>query len=188
MYIFIDTISNDWVIILFENNEIIDSLSLDIKWKESNEFLSKLSELVNRNNLDFKDISWIIVINWPGSFTGTRVISLVVNTINFVHKTPLESINYFEFLEYMQNSYPMAIKANKWEYLIKKSKDDNPQIIAISELPIWNYFWIWDNIDFEKNESGIQLKKDYEKFIQKFEFNWKNQRIEPFYIKKPNIT
>lgn len=188
MYIFIDAISSDWVLILFEKNKIIDSLSLDIKWKESNEFLSKLEEIVNRNNINFKDLSGIVVINWPGSFTGTRVISLIVNTINFVHHTLLENINYFEFLEYMGNWYPMAIKANKWEYLIKKSKDENPIIIAISELSEWNYFWIWDNIDFEKNESRVQLKKDYKKFIQEFEFNWKNQRIEPFYIKKPNIT
>ncbi|MCK9272586.1 hypothetical protein M0P65_03495 [Candidatus Gracilibacteria bacterium] len=188
MHIFIDTISPDGILILFENNDIIDSLDLDIKGKESNEFLLKLEELVNRNNINFKDISGIVIINGPGSFTGTRVISLIVNTINFVHHTPLSSINYFELLEYMENGYPMAIKANKGEYLIKKSKASNPEIIAIPELPKGDYFGIGDNIDFEKNESRIQLKKDYKKFIKEFEFNGKNHRIEPFYIKKPNIT
>lgn len=188
MNLFIDAISSTWSLVLFNDKIIIDMMKIEMKWKEYDNLLEKIEELLIMNSLAFTDISWIVVINWPGSFTWTRVITLIANTLSFVFNIKIESIDYFRFLETAWWLFPMMIKANRNEYLVKLDSNASPEIKNISEINDLEYFWIWDKSDFENRNIYIKSINDYSTFFKSYRFNWNNERIEPLYIKKPNIT
>ena len=188
MYLFIDVISPDWALILFNDDKIISESRVSLKWKEFNNLLENIEDLLKQNLMEFKDLSWITVINWPWSFTWTRVIALIVNTLILVYGIKVEAIGYFRFLELSEASCPMFIKANKNEYLVRISSSQEPIIENIGEVKDGAYFWIWDNIDFENRKIYIKSISDYSIFFKNYRFDWKAENIEPLYIKKPNIT
>gem|GEM_PF-6865401 len=41
------------------------------------------------------DLDGIVVVNGPGSFTAMRIVTLTLNTLAFVHKTPLYGLDFF---------------------------------------------------------------------------------------------
>ena len=70
MSLFIDTVSNPTKIILFsDNRDIINYIEWDIKWNESSLLIPKIDEIIRNNNLEYKNLDNLVVINWPGSFT-----------------------------------------------------------------------------------------------------------------------
>lgn len=188
MNIFIDAISPIWAMVLFEDKKIIKQSELKILWSEFSSFLETFMEFLEENDKKIEDISWILVVNWPWWFTWTRIISLVVNTIQFVYWIPLESIDYFTLLEKLWFNYPIIIKANKKEYLIKNKISDEPKIVSIENIGPWEYAWIWDIKDFEDKKIFLNQVVQYNKLIEEYDFAWKMKRVEPFYIKRPNIT
>lgn len=188
MFLFIDTISPKASIILFDNNKIIAEETFIIKWKEYDNFLSILLDFLTAKNITIDNIKWIIIINGPWWFTGTRIVSLTVNSILFTKNIPLFSINYFQLLEMNGHNYPMLIKANRWEYLYKSNSTIDPYLISIEDVPDWSYFGIWDALDFENRDIYIEWLKDYKYFIENNMFSFSDKRIEPYYIKKPSIS
>ncbi len=189
MYLFINAISKNSKFILFDKkNKIVDKVSVKIHGKESENLFKYIEKLLKKNELDFSKIDWITVINWPWGFTGTRTLSLVINTIFYLYKTKIDVFDYFKFLELSGAIYPIAIKANKREYLIKEDCKKMPYLSNIDNIKPWNYFWIWDNIDFENKDISIKSWEDYKTFFKNYTFDWKLQKIEPYYIKQPNIT
>ncbi|MDD2487530.1 MAG: hypothetical protein PHS92_04115 [Candidatus Gracilibacteria bacterium] len=188
MLLFIDAISTKGALILFDDNKIINESLLDIKGKEYNNLLEKTDEFLKSNSLNFGEITGIAVINGPGGFTGTRVITLMINTLIFVYGIPVDAIDYFRFLELSEIPYPIIIKANRSEYLIKTSSKVLPVIKVIDEMDEGEYFGIGDKTDFENKNIYIKSNGGYSNFIRNYVFEGKNDRIEPIYIKKPNIT
>jgi len=188
MYIFIDTISKISTLILFKDKKIISQKQFDILWKEYDNFLDTLTSFLSENKVTFDHITWLSVINWPWWFTWTRIISLAINTISFIYKIPIDSFDYFFLLEKAWYSYPMIIKANRWEYLLKISWDSKPELTIISNLKKGKYSWIWNVLDFENYDIYVEYISDYGVFINNYSFNWKFERMEPYYIKKPNIS
>jgi hypothetical protein len=82
----------------------------------------------------------------------------------------------------------MCVKANRGEYLILESKIATPTIYSLVTVPDGNYVGIGDISDFENQHISIQSLIDYEKLILNFKFLPTDKNIEPYYIKKPNIT
>lgn len=188
-YLFIDTISPVASFIIHDNEWSIKSQkSKIIKWNEYNSLGDEIFEFITENNIKINELNWITAVNWPGSFTGTRIVALVCNTINFTYKIPLDFLDYFELLEKSWLPYPYIIKANRWEYLIKTSQQDKSTIRPLNEINEWDYVWIWDINDFENKQIWIIWLHKYEKFIKNYRFKNQNKRMEPLYIKKPNIT
>lgn len=141
MYLFIDTISIPVTYILFNSErDIVSQESLELKGRESEYFLISLLELITKNNLEYKDLEGVIVVNGPGSFTAMRIITLTINTLSFVHHTPLYSMNYFTLGELSGWGYPILLRANRGEYLIQKNKDMIPELITIPDIPPGDYF------------------------------------------------
>ena len=188
MNIFIDTISPLWKIILYADGKIIKEKDLKILWSEYSLFLDEFMAFLDENEASLKDLDRLVVVNWPGWFTGTRIMALIANTIKFVHDIPLGSIDYFRLLELSGLGYPMIIKANRTEYLLKSKPLSDPVIMPKTEIASWEYSWIWDELDFENQKVSIKWIRDYEKLIEKLESDWNLEKIEPYYIKKPNIT
>jgi|SRR3990167_4420139 len=52
-------------------------------------FLSSLVEVLKKQNRDFASLEALFVITGPGSFTATRIIVAIANTLGFVYRIPL---------------------------------------------------------------------------------------------------
>jgi hypothetical protein len=93
MNLFVDTISELCNIIIFDNSRhIIDTLEYNIKWNESSLLIPKIDKIIKKNNLEYEDLSNIVVVNWPWSFTWIRTTVLVINTINYIIKWDITPI------------------------------------------------------------------------------------------------
>lgn len=90
--------------------------------------------------MGFQDLEGAVVVNGPGSFTAMRIITLTINTLSFVHHTPLHSIDYFTLGELSGWNYPMLLRANRGEYLLQRDKSAIPELIAIPDIPPGSYF------------------------------------------------
>lgn len=157
MLLFIDTISNPVTYILFsKEREIIKQISRDIRGQESEMFLTSLEEFVTNSSCSLESLEGIVVINGPGSFTAMRIVTLTLNTLTFVHKTPLYALDYFQFLGLSGCSYPMAIKANRGEYLVQIDPITPPALTLIDNMLPFQYSGIGDINDFVKNTISIQ--------------------------------
>ncbi len=189
MYLFIDTISNPATYILFDSKkDIVSKESLELRWRESEHFLVSLTEFLGKNKLKYEDLEGVVVINGPGSFTAMRIITLTINTLSFVHHTPLYSLDYFRFLELSGESFPMMIRANRGEYLLQETADIPPKLMDIQTIPHGSYSWLGDANDFTNGSISIQSSLRYDVFCRNFLLTNPIFRIEPFYIKKANIT
>lgn len=141
MYLFIDTISTPATYILFDSERMVVSQELlELKGRESEHFLVSLLAFLGKNKQEFGNLSGVIVVNGPGSFTAMRIITLTINALSFVHHTPLYSIDYFVLAELSGQDYPMLVRANRGEYLLQKNKKSIPELIAIPDILPGAYF------------------------------------------------
>ncbi len=188
MKVFIDAITPIWTIIIFDWNKIVHQKMIEVLWNEFSSFLDVFLSFMNEYNQKIEELEGLSIINWPWWFTWTRIISLIANTIWFVNNVRLEWIDYFTLLDESSFSYPMIIKANRSEYLLKENKDSKPFLISKEKLSPGIYSGIWDDKDFEDKNISIKRISDYNAFISNHSFGFTFDRIEPYYIKKPNIT
>ena len=189
MNLFIDTISREGIIIIFDNKRKIKiKIILNIKWNESSKLIPSIDLLLLKNNLQYKQIANICVVNWPWSFTWIRTTVLTVNTINFVTNNNITPISYFELFYY----YPIVKSSSKRDCFLKK--DIKSEIEIIKNEDLINYFKenniskvYWElNADIIIGEKIFE-KINYENIINKIKFQ-DFKEITPLYIKKPNIS
>jgi tRNA A37 threonylcarbamoyladenosine modification protein TsaB len=66
MNIFIDTLSAQAHLLLFQNDKtIVDVLSWGVKGKESSTLIPQIDILLKRNHINYKDLENIVVVNGP---------------------------------------------------------------------------------------------------------------------------
>ncbi|MDP5038999.1 MAG: hypothetical protein NWP80_00970, partial [Candidatus Gracilibacteria bacterium] len=97
MNLFIDTLSFDNVLILFDKNRnIIKKYDFDVKLNESTRLIGEIDDFLKDNNITYFDLENIVVVAGPGSFTGVRTVVILVNTINFIIKKNITPITFFD--------------------------------------------------------------------------------------------
>ena len=191
MYLLIDTVSHPANYILFDlQKNIVSKDLLEIKGSESELFLDSILSFLSKNNIQFQNLTGVVVVNGPWSFTAMRIITLTINTLVFVHPILLYSVDYFTFGSLWWWEYPILMRANRGEYLIQKNKDSSPELIEIPNILPRTYYWVGDINDFKCTNDiiSIQSTLDYSVFCKNFPMDSPVQKIEPLYIKKPNIT
>lgn len=172
MNIFIDTISDTATILLFDNNRnIINKIQWIVKGNESSTLIPQIDKLLKTNNIDYKDLENIVVVNGPGSFTWVRTTVLAINSINYIINKNITAISYFDLFD----TYPIVKTSSKRDCFVQKNKNSKIEIIPNDILKK-------QNISIEKIE-----KVDYLSIIKKIKLDNKKQ-IEALYIKKPNIS
>ena len=189
MNIFIDTISSPASVILFDDNRsITGSISWDIKWNESSTLIPKIDELIKQNKLEYSDLENIVVINWPGSFTGIRTTVLSANSINYIINKNMTALSYFDLFD----TYPILKSSSKRDCFVQFDSHSYIQIIENKELlnlliekNINKIYWEINAELFPNIE--ILEKIDYISIIKELKFDKLNQ-IQALYIKKPNIS
>jgi len=172
MNIFIDTISNTWIILLFNNNrQIIDKIKWQVKGNESSTLIPQIDTILKQNNIKYQDLENIVVVNWPGSFTWVRTTVLAANSINYIINKNMTALSYFDLF----NTYPIVKASSKRDCFVQKEKNWQIEIIMNDIL---SEEWI--------NIESIE-KVDYSSIIKEIKLDNKKQ-IEALYIKKPNIS
>ena len=189
MNLLIDTVSSLANIILFNSQrKIIDNISWNIKWNESSTLIPQIDKLLKKNDIKYKDLENMVVINWPGSFTWIRTTILAINSINYIIKKNITWLSFFD----LYKSYPIIKSSSKRDCFIKFDKTSDIKIIANNELinilkkqNINNIYWEVDKKIFQNIE--ILEKIDYKSIIKELQFDDLKQ-IKALYIKKPNIS
>lgn len=189
MNLFINTISNQAHIIIFDDNrDIIDDISWEAKWNESSTLIPQIDLILKNNKLKYNDLNNIVVVNGPWSFTWIRTTVLAANSINFIINKKMSAISYFELF----NSYPIIKSSSKRDCFVKWDSNSKIEIIENEKLinnildkNINEIYWdagLISNVDLK-----IFDKIDYTNIIKSLKFD-NLEQIDALYIKKPNIS
>ena len=212
MNLFLNTISEKAKLILFDDKkEIKSEFDFQILGNESEKLIWIIDDFLKRNNIDYKDLENLVVVAGPWSFTWIRTIVLLVNTINFVIKKNITTLNYFDLFD----SYPIVKSSSKRDSFFKKDKNSEVEIIKnenileyLSKNNITKIYWENKNLtpplapplqegnnkkspllggDLEGGILEIFENIDYSAIIKKIKFD--NKKIaQAIYIKKPSIS
>jgi len=88
--------------------------------KSDNLFL-RINEILEKTKLKLKDLSGIIVVSGPGSFTAVRQGVVVANTLGYVLRIPVVSIRLNEFQsekELLEKSLERIEKGKVGEFIL----------------------------------------------------------------------
>lgn len=188
MYLFIDTISDPTYVALFdEKRHIIATQSWPGKQREFDTLTEEINDLLEKNNITYKGLSGMVVMVGPGSFTGTRVTTLVANAISYGFNTPLFPLTVGEFFALQDAPLPWITGVTKKEVLVWNDKKQDATIEQISNLPEGTYTTLAP-IDFQGQRNTIKTAHNYTKVIAQLSLNKSQERVKPVYAKDPNIT
>jgi tRNA A37 threonylcarbamoyladenosine modification protein TsaB len=185
MNLFVNTISTNANLIIFNNNkEILNTLEFEIKWNESSLLIPKIDLFLKENNLEYKELENIVCVNWPWSFTWVRTTVLAINSINYIINNNITPVSFFD----LYNNYPIVKSSSKRDCFVKLNNESKIEIIENSKIEEYlkekNIKTIYWNCNLDNVE--IIEKIDYISIIKMIEFK-KFKKIDPLYIKKPNI-
>lgn len=96
--LFIDTHDKNVLIILFKDGKILVNENLETKNKHSEVAMPTIDKVLNDSNIDIKNVSNIIVVNGPGSFTGERIAVTIAKTFAYCLNIPIRTIDALTIL------------------------------------------------------------------------------------------
>jgi len=96
--IFISTYDNLITIGLIQNDRLIGEENQPSERSHAEHLLPLVDGILQKNRLTIKDLTEIIVVNGPGSFTGVRLGVTVTKTLSFCLKIPIKIISTNEAL------------------------------------------------------------------------------------------
>lgn len=96
--LFIDTHDKNVLIIIFKDSKIFKMENLATVNKHSEVTMPTIDKILKDSNLDIKDISNIIVVNGPGSFTGERIAVTIAKTFAYCLNAPIRVIDALTIL------------------------------------------------------------------------------------------
>lgn len=146
--LFISTYSELITIGLFKDDQLIMQKDKESEKSHSIYLVPMIDEILKNNNITCQDLTEIIVVNGPGSFTGIRLGVTVAKTLAYTLNIPIKTISSIE-----------AISAS--------IKEEN-KIITISDTK-GKYLGIFENNKL-LNELIYLKNKDYEEYIKNYTY------------------
>lgn len=93
MYLFLNTLSDPCFMALFDEKRVILHEHVWVgKQKEFDTLIETIDGFLKENDVSYTALLGIAVVVGPGGFTGTRVTTLVVNTLAYSFGTPIFSL------------------------------------------------------------------------------------------------
>ena len=172
----IDTHLNDILIFLLKDGAIVDKKEV-INKKNNNEVLFPTIKEV----IDGKNITDVIVVNGPGSFTSVRLGITIAKTLAYTLNIPIKTITSLEVTAISNNQRKVGISDGIVCYL--GDFDENFK-------PIKDYIYV-NNSEFinMENEYYLDYKMNAEK-VYDFVLNKRPTNahdVNPIYIKKIGV-
>ena len=96
--LFIDTHSAKIIVVLYKDGKVFCNETLDTNNKHSVATFPLIKKVFDENSLTVNDISEILVVNGPGSFTGVRIAVTIAKTMAYSLKVPIKAIDSLKIL------------------------------------------------------------------------------------------
>lgn len=97
--ILIDSSNAMLILGISKDHQIIDSVN-ESAWQRQSELLTDLlDKLLTKNDIDRKDISYVVACKGPGSYTGVRIALTVAKVMAFALNVPLYLLSSLEALK-----------------------------------------------------------------------------------------
>ena len=203
----INTASSFTAIALLDSQNLLRERSWQSHNDEAEKLMPAIDSLIKEHGKSYEDIKKIVAIKGPGSFTGLRVGITVANTISYLNKCDLFTIDTFSYWHSINSSTDsstdstpekalLIFAGSKGVYVSLEGKD--PENISLDKLneylsskKIKKAFG--DITDAQKVVLEIPFEENHESFgeiISKIssEKLEKEIIIKPNYIKSPGIT
>lgn len=179
--LFIDTHYQELVLVLFKDGRIFDK-RMKKDGKHSEYFIPLLQELLEQNSVTFDDLSGVIVINGPGSFTGVRIGVVVAKMISYSKNIPLKALSYLQALDLEYDREVLIGITDRNGVYVGRFNQDH-------EL-MGDYFYLsnkdWENFGESILVDGnIDLNKVY--LYMKKQDTIEPHLLKPIYIKKIEV-
>lgn len=134
---YLDTSSNFLYTAILENEVVIDEIKEKLEKDLSKYTLSKIKELLVKNNISFDNIEKIIVVNGPGSFTGIRVGLTIAKTLAWAKNIPIIQISSLEAMALSNNieniDYIVPIIDARRNFVFSTIYDNNNKQFILKE-------------------------------------------------------
>jgi tRNA threonylcarbamoyladenosine biosynthesis protein TsaB len=105
-FILIDSSTKKLSLSLFADRKCLGSYMDSTEHSHAKNITLELDKLVKQNQINFSDLSAVVINQGPGSFTGLRVGSSIAKGLCFAHDIPMISINGLEaYAQYFYNKF-----------------------------------------------------------------------------------
>ena len=177
-YLYIDTSSSYLYSSIVEDDKCIASVIEEFGQSLSEVALPRIVEMFEKNNLSPDDVDKIIVVNGPGSFTGTRIGVTIAKVYAWSKNIPISTVTSLEVMAVSSPNkkvhVPIINARRGFVYGAIFNSDYSimmkPQHIELSKLKselnsIDNYEFI-SNDEFDEELELTSYTPDFEKIIQ----------------------
>lgn len=181
----IDTSTQVLLIILQEENQVKDYILELVVRDHSAKLMPRIESLLNRNQIDIKEINQIIVSEGPGSYTGVRIGVTVAKTLSYALKVPLKKISSLKLISgsYMKQAKYIVplIDARRGNVFSALYSVDNQKLDCVFEPQLYHFDDFIQQIRKEVKDDVIFVGIDNHKFrIEDPQFNFNFSLIEDF--------
>ena len=180
--LYIDTHSSYLSLALLKNKRIIDKNKINSVNEHSKLTLYKISLLLDKYKITIDDLENIIVVNGPGSFTGTRVGVTIAKTIGFLKHINVIPIDYL-YLQALSINDKLDIITSvedKKGYFLGKFDKNRKKIEEYTYVRKENI-----NENFYPELDEIKLEENYDMIIKEKVNNI--HEVSPLYVKKIDV-
>lgn len=183
--LFIDTHDRQINLALYKDGELLDSREKESTMHHSDYIMPLLKELLDSNNIDVHDLSEILCVNGPGSFTGVRLGVTIAKTLAYTLNIPIKTITSLEMFAVSSES------DNDKLVIIKDLKGCFGGLFTSSNELKEEYFYK-SNSEFEEyveennlREKIVDNKVDFNKLYSFFKTKETTNphKVNPIYIK-----
>lgn len=179
--LFIDTHDKKVLIILFKDGNIVIKEDLETKNKHSEVAMPTIDKVLKSSNVDIRDISNIIVVNGPGSFTGERIAVTIAKTFAYSLNIPVRVIDALTILALNVNSDLKVVALEDRNGAFVGTYDKECKVLgSLQYMNKSNYLEFKTNNDII-TDVEIDYEKVYEYVMNQNELN--PHEVKPLYIK-----
>ncbi len=186
-YLFIDTATSNLVVALIIDGNLKYYYNKQTGKEMSEKIIPVINEALEKANINANQISKIVAVNGPGSFTGIRVGLTVAKTMAWSLKIPVIPISS---LEVIASATPFAenialIDARR-DYVYAGKYDDNLNaLMQDSYIPLNSLETKYKFISYDNIENSIKPEIDIIKVIKKHENETgiNPHKLNPKYLK-----
>jgi hypothetical protein len=182
MDLFVTIFDRNPCFVLKSGRDLVWIEFIDIAGKEYDMFFEQLSVFLSQNGCEWGSIDTITTVTWPGGFTASRVLTLMLSTLHLTDAIKLFAIDRFAYAHMLGASFPLSLQANKAERALALNSG-HWSLIAHDECMHPAYHLDDDRDNFFSREN-------VENFFRSclLPFGREEFPLKPIYIKKPNIT
>ncbi len=183
--LYIDTHSNQIVIILYQNEKVKIKKELNSNYDHSINTIPTIIEVLKEAQIEIEQLNEIVVVNGPGSFTGVRIGVTIAKTLAFTLNIPIKAISslYIKAVSFPHEKIKI-VEREKNGVFVGTFNSKNELIGEYKYLKNSEYDLITSEEEYKEN-----VPIDYEKIIENIHtISSQNPHgVNPLYVKKIEV-